>query len=430
MRSLKRLIEKGCKVGSRGLLAAALAVAALGLAVAPASAATVVVNTITDQALGSCSGSCSLRDAVATAAPGDTIQIPAGHYILTLGQIIVGKDLTISGAGARATILDGNNASRIFDYIPETPATISDVALVNGLGAGTGGALRGVIGPLRLERCLIANSHASGGGGGIYWDSEGATIDQCTFTGNTSSTEGGGILFPGGQLTISNSTLSGNTASGFGGGVFTFAVVSLFNVTITSNQASDGGGGLYASDESMVNMVNTLVAGNLGEDCILLAPLSTDHSLDSDNTCGLTGPGDLPGVNPLLGPLANNGGPTDTHALLAGSPALDAGNNSNCPPTDQRGVTRPQGPACDIGAFELAQSTPQDQIAALIAEINALVAEGALAPNKANPLLTKLDHVADKLDRGQTNAACGQLGAFINQVNAYIGNGTLTAAQG
>jgi hypothetical protein len=74
--------------------------------------------------------------------------------------------------------------------------------------------------------------------------------------------------------------------------------------------------------------------------------------------------------------------------------------------------------------------TPEGQIAALIAQIEALVAGGDLAQNKANPLLTKLNQVLDKLEREQTSAACGQLGAFINQVNAYIGNGTLTAADG
>jgi CSLREA domain-containing protein len=117
MKHRTKLLGKGFHVGARGLLAAALAVSALGLAAAPASAATIVVNTTTDQALGSCSGSCSLRDAVATANSGDTVQVPAGHYVLTLGDIISGKSLTIVGGGARTTILDGNGASRIFQLL-------------------------------------------------------------------------------------------------------------------------------------------------------------------------------------------------------------------------------------------------------------------------------------------------------------------------
>jgi CSLREA domain-containing protein len=108
MQRFSDLLRKGFKSGARGCLAAALTVTALGLTAAPASAATVVVNTTTDQSLGSCSSSCSLRDAVATANPRDTIQVPAGHYVLTLGDIISETSLTIVGAGARSTILDGN----------------------------------------------------------------------------------------------------------------------------------------------------------------------------------------------------------------------------------------------------------------------------------------------------------------------------------
>lgn len=87
-----------------------------------------------------------------------------------------------------------------------------------------------------------------------------------------------------------------------------------------------------------------------------------------------------------------------------------------------------RGPACDIGAYELL--TPQGQLAALIAQINALVTAGSLAPNQANPLITKLDQVLNKLNGGQTSAACGQSGAFLNQLNADIGNGTLTPTEG
>jgi hypothetical protein len=434
MKHLKKLLGKEFKP-----LAAALAVVALGLTAAPASAATVVVNTTVDQSLGSCSGSCSVRDAVATAISGDTVQIPAGHYVLTLGDIISEKSLTIVGAGARSTILDGNGASRIFQLTnPNGPQSVEldDLSLINGLAATPffegfgGGALVGDA-SLTLRRCRLAGNQAEYGGA-ILW-SRSLTIDQCTISGNlaTGSTYGGGgILAVGSFVTITNSTLTGNTApAGQGGGASLIdVVVNLVNVTVTANQASSGGGLTLFVNWSLVN---SIVAGNLGGDCSGFGLEASDHSLDSDNSCGLNDAGSHPGVSPLLGPLANNGGPTDTHALLAGSPALDAGNNATCLATDQRGVTRPQGSACDIGAFEVfVPPTPQDQIAALIAQINALVTGGTLAPNKANPLLTKLDQVTNKLDAGQTTAACGQLGAFINQVNAYIGNGTLTAAQG
>jgi CSLREA domain-containing protein len=436
MKRLKTLCGKGFKLGARALLAAALVVAVLGMAAPPASAATVVVNTTTDQALGSCSGSCSLRDAVATANSGDTIHVPAGHYVLTLGDIIFGTSLTIAGDGARSTILDGNGASRVFQFFNfDEPQTVEldDLSLINGLAATpdlvvgnlNGGALAGGTfaggASLTLRRCHLAANQAQGAGAIIWYGN--LTIDQCTIAGNLATFGAGGIVVVGDfTLTITNSTLTGNK----GDGAFLFGVSSVFNlanVTVTANH----GFGIALGGNGSIS--NSIIADNPGGDCGFVGTFASDHNLDSDNTCGFTSPGDLPGVAPLLGPLANNGGPTDTQALLAGSPAIDAGNNATCLATDQRGVTRPQGPACDMGAFE-ASATPQDQIAALIAQINALVTGGALAPNKANPLITKLDQVVNKLDAGQTTAACNQLGAFINQVNAYIAAGTLTAAQG
>jgi CSLREA domain-containing protein len=423
---------------------APLILAALGLMAAPASAATVVVNTTADLNTGSCSSTCSLRDAVATANPGDTVQVPGGHYVLSLGDIVSAHNLTIAGAGARLTVLDGNGASRIFQFngrpfVVGPPFEVDDVALVNGLAATNsaatsgpdGGAVVGA-GTLVLRRCLVANSQARTGGG-IWWFG-GLTVDQSTIAGNraTGSVEGfagGGIFGALGPDPITNSTITGNTAPAgtIGGGVaLEETEVSFVNDTITGNQAGIGGGIGYLA---MGTLADTIIAGNTGGDCSrFFFVLTPDHSLDSDNSCHLTDAGSLPGVDPLLGPLANNGGPTDTQALLAGSPAIDAGNNATCLPTDQRGVTRPQGPACDIGAYEVL--TPQGQIAALIAQINALVTAGSLAPNNANPLITKLNQVVNKLNGAQTTAACGQLGAFLNQLNADIGNGTLTPTEG
>ena len=98
---------------------------------------------------------------------------------------------------------------------------------------------------------------------------------------------------------------------------------------------------------------NTIVANNTpGGDCGNTEVTSEGHNLDSDGTCGLSGPGDQSATDPQLGALRDNGGPTFTRALLPGSPAIDAGEDVGCPATDQRGVPRPQGPACDIGAYE------------------------------------------------------------------------------
>jgi CSLREA domain-containing protein len=388
--------------GFTAFLASGLTVTALGLAAAPAVAipATTapVINTTADQSLGDCSVTCSLRDAVALSNFGDTLQVPAGHYVLTLGEITTENNLTIVGAGARSTILDGNGASRIFHFNNLQrlqSAELDDLSLINGLAATQdprfrvfgGGALTGA-GNLMLRRCRFASNQAAAGGA-IFWDGD-VTIDQCTIASNhaiwqpnSPNSGGGGVFAEGGVVAITNSTLTGNTSSGNapGGGAVMFSplLFNLVNVTVTANQAS-GGGGLFVSDLNGVgSLANSIVADNLGGDCFLLrSGVASDHSLDSDNSCGLADAGSHPGVPPLLGPLANNGGPTDTHALLAGSPALNAGNNATCLATDQRGVTRPQGPASDIGAYELLSNVPP-----VIASDNASVTvnEGQTAAN-------------------------------------------------
>jgi hypothetical protein len=107
-----------------------------------------------------------------------------------------------------------------------------------------------------------------------------------------------------------------------------------------------------------VTLKNSIVAGNAGRDCTG-AVLSAGHNLDGDSTCNLTATGDVPAVDPLLGPLGDYGGPTETHALLPDSPAIDAIPVADCTDLeghpvehDQRGVRRPRGAGCDIGAFE------------------------------------------------------------------------------
>jgi CSLREA domain-containing protein len=434
MQRFNELLGNGFKLGARGFLATALAVTALGLAAAPASAATVVVNTTTDQSLGSCSSSCSLRDAVATANPGDTIQVPAGHYVLTLGNIAITQSLTLAGSGARTTLIDGNHTNNgfeggLFNMSGAINVELFDLSLINGV-ANFGGAIEADgLSALTIRRCTVDNNRANNGAGGVDFATGTLVVEESTFSNNTATAIAGGLFADTATGSIVNSTFSGNTASSGAAMALDESTLSLINNTITANHVSAASGGvLRAIFPQLLTLSNNVIAGNVGADCLVVrGSIVTDHNLASDNTCRLTGTGDLPGVAPLLGPLANNGGSTDTHALLSGSPALDAGNNATCPATDQRGTTRPQGPACDIGAFEV---TPQDQIAALIGQLNALVTGGSLAQNKANPLITKLNQVVTKLDAGQTTAACGQLGAFINQLNADIGNGTLTPAQG
>jgi CSLREA domain-containing protein len=312
--------------------------------------ATVVVNTTVDQATGSCAGLCSLRDAVATAQPGDRIQVPAGHFVLALGRISTNKALTIQGAGARVTVIDGNSQDRIFEFSPLGGIEIRDLTLTHGSAPdGGGGCIRGSGVLLSLARCSVSNCS----GGAVAWIGP-LRIDSSTFQGNRAE---GGLLGPAsfsvvfetaGAATIVDSTFSGNDAAG--STVAIEAAGTLTNTTITANR-----GGLLILGP--IALKNTIVAKNQGFDCGFGAGgafpfFSSDHSLDSDLSCNLQGPGDRSGVDPRLGPLADHGGPTDTHAPLPGSPVLDAGNNATCPTTDQRGAPRPQGGACDIGAYE------------------------------------------------------------------------------
>jgi len=190
------------------------------------------------------------------------------------------------------------------------------------------------------------------------------TIDRCTFTGNTATFGGGAIavesLNAGSSVNITDDTFTGNTASGANGqgaAIYIDATpVTITNCTIAGNTAGASGGALHFGSRTPVTTVtNTIIASNNGGNCSF-APGGTfagGHDLQfGDTTCtGMTV------ANALLGSLANNGGPTQTMALGAGSPAIDGGDTINAPSTDQRGVTRTDGNgdgviAVDIGAFE------------------------------------------------------------------------------
>jgi len=179
------------------------------------------------------------------------------------------------------------------------------------------------------------------------------TMNGTTVSGNTTATGNGGAIYSSGVgETITNSTISGNTGL-IAGGIYAFGIgVTLRNATVAGNT----GGGIQ-NDGIGLTLTNTIVANN-GVNCSGTGTISdggTNLQFPA-TTCGVT----IASADPLLSPLANNGGPTQTQALSAGSPAIDAG-TTGCPPapaTDQRGVARPQGLACDIGAFEFQAAGP------------------------------------------------------------------------
>jgi uncharacterized repeat protein (TIGR01451 family) len=172
---------------------------------------------------------------------------------------------------------------------------------------------------------------------------------------NTSEQNGGGIRTSA-QTYLENVTLSTNTSLENGGGLAaeTGASVDLLNVTINDNIAFDLGASVYS--EVLARASNTIIASGAGSDNCFGALISDGSNLDDGDSCDLIASLDLVNTDPKLGPLDTNGGPTPNHSLLPGSPAIDAGQTETCPEADQRGVVRPQGVACDIGAYERTQA--------------------------------------------------------------------------
>jgi hypothetical protein len=224
---------------------------------------------------------------------------------------------------------------------------------------GNGGGIHNG-GTLVVDSSTIRRNFAFGDGGGIF-NSGTLLVRQSTIAANTVFNSAGGISNAG-TLMVVNSTLSGNRiadefGANRGGGLrVLLGEASLLSVTVVHNQA--GTGGAIVNDGGSVRVRNVIVAKNPARANCEGPITSEGHNLDSGTTCGFTGPGDLSNTGPQLGPLANNGGPTNTHALLPGSPAIDAAPNDGCPGTDQRGVRRPRdgdgdGTAgCDMGAYE------------------------------------------------------------------------------
>ena len=391
------------------------ALAAL-IAPATGQAATFEVNTTTDSNTpGACTAmvpSCSLREAVAAASASpdltDQVNVPAGDYPLALGDIEYGvtsmgvlDKVSITGAGARATKVIGDGTDRIFTFNGGSGA-IEGMTITGGTstmtstqeGPGDGGAIfaqTSEADTLSLSGVTLAGNSAMLNGGAIASPPESGTgtvaitIDASTISDNHVTggvmEGGGGGIYTFGDLTITNSTITANSAENpgvnMGGGVLsaldmaTAAIgneTKLLNTTIANNtiggaMASSGmGAGFAMVDPTMGTMGtlearNTIVANNTIngaiQDCSLVGASTSANSLSSDTSCQFNDGGSKESTDPQLAALADNGGPTNTLAIAAASPAFNAGTNTDCPATDQRGTPRPQGPSCDIGAFEL-----------------------------------------------------------------------------
>src|ERR1051325_1703494 len=297
-------------VSSKKALAGAIA---LLLSVAASASATIITVTNTND-----SGPGSLREALAAANDSDSIDATgiSGVINLTSGELLVDKSVTIPGPGANVLAVDGGNASRVF-AIPLSGKSV----MITGL--------------------TIRNGHAGTTGAGV--DNENpatVTITNCAISGNTAGLGAG--VFNGGTVTISNSTLSGNVASSTGGASFNLGTVQITNSTLSENSAPSLGGGLLNFGPLVIgnSILKRGASGvniyNNGGGTVT----SLGYNLSSDDGSGyLTAPGDQILTDPMLGPLQDNGGPTLTHALLPGNPALHFGDPKVTPPPsfDQRG---------------------------------------------------------------------------------------------
>ena len=242
-------------------------------------------------------------------------------------------------------------------------AAITGTTFLSNTSGWRGGGINTFTGLLKVvNTSFISNKTLGFYGGGLANDSNGTDVSGALFFGN--ETAGwGGALESSGSLTVTNSTLSGNHADLLGGGVYWAGsgpiTVSLLNDTVVSNTTGGQGGNFYVggSPGISVTLRNSLVAFGSPNNCDS-ALASQGHNLENTNACGFSGVGDLHNTNPKIGPLRDNGGPSWTHALLLGSPAIDAGANSGCPAADQRGRPRPRdgdgngSSLCDMGAFE------------------------------------------------------------------------------
>jgi beta-glucanase (GH16 family) len=355
-----------------------------------------VVTTLAD------SGEGSLRDALGRIADGGTItfdpSLAGGTMTLTSGQLAIDGSVTVDASAAAPVTISAGGASRVLQVAAGAQVSMNDLVLRDGVAAPQGGGIFN-LGDLSLERVVVTENtqDAAGpanfefGGGGIYnGDSATLSLTDSTVSDNTSVNQpGGGVYgFFNSSITVTQSTISGNVAGDVAGGLRTLGDATIVNSTVSGNTSTAWhGGGIFHTD-GVLTVTNSTFAENVAPagtaSGILVATFGAAASATITNSvlqgeggafaCAIEGgaaavltsggsnvisdgscnpiASDQSNTDALLGPLADNGGPTLTHALLEGSPAIDAADDTVCPETDQRGVTRPQGSSCDVGSYE------------------------------------------------------------------------------
>ncbi|MBI5934097.1 MAG: choice-of-anchor D domain-containing protein [Chloroflexi bacterium] len=336
------------------------------------------------------SGAGSLQQALLDVCTNGTITFDNDYTILLSTTLEINKNLTIDGTG-HTVILDGQNTARVLINWDPSVVTVKHLTIRNGngntaVGIGTkagGGILN--FGTLTVDDSIFTGNNATDVGGAMYNWSGAMTVTNSAFSSNGASTPHGGGIFNEGSLTVTGSVFSSNSASTYGGGIFSNNALTVansafsqnsasygggffinggafssINNTLSANQASSSGGGIF-NNTGVLNISNTIVANSTGGDCTVGAGTlgTNNNNLIEGAACGMTNGanGNIVGLDPNLGALASNGGPTQTFKLLAGSPAFNAGDDATCAASlvngkDQRGISRPQGAHCDIGSYE------------------------------------------------------------------------------
>lgn len=337
------------------------------------------VSTFAD-GTAACSGiNCpSLRSAILQSnalAGDDDIFLPAGIYTVTLagsgenagltGDLDIAPlastdKLTIQGSGALSTIIDGGALDRVLDVLSGT-LVLKDLTVRNGGGAGRHGLNVRPGTSATLERSTVLQN----AGEGLLIDGSIVTLNASAVLSNTDSglhVKNGGVVY------LNNVTIADNIADSGGGLNIEWSSASLNNVTVTSNTVSSTGGGIFRSGASITNSVvvrNSLIGTNSADsgnpDCAATLNTVVYSLIQNTQGCSLSvSVGNLLGQSPVLGQLQNNGGDTWTQAPGPGSPIINAGDPAGCRnhldalfTADQRGTGRPQGSACDMGAYEV-----------------------------------------------------------------------------
>ncbi len=334
----------------------------------------------------------------------------SGSVITLNATLEIDDSLTITGLGQQELSIEGNG-NQVISTNYNTPLTVSDVTLTGGsadFGAGIssqgnltlnrvtlsqntandrGGGIGHFFGELVLNQVRVIDNGAIGGGGGVYHGASATMMqmNQSTIMNNLSLNDGAGLLVSGSDATVNQSTFSGNRGGDGGGITVRYRDLSVLDSTIANNYASTGGavavtnanstlllsnttlsgntagggfGAIYM-ESGTLEMVNSIVANSVspGAECYAANIATNVNNLIEDGSCNANAVAPL-AVDPMLGPLADNGGPTMTLPPLPGSPVIDSGDNAQCTASDQLGVMRPRDGSgdgmatCDRGAIE------------------------------------------------------------------------------